>query len=196
MTCKKNRAIKERKDERLSSSFREEEDGRPSKVGASKTYVDDDHLYVADDEDSVFVGLRDVDVAIRDGDGPSPAAVDSLGPANVVLRNDNNITIKKALYPAAAIDNREMKRGWLSDGDSHSITRLFLLFNYKSRVRRNGRLCPVPSSRRAGSVFFSFSFLLTGCVGNIDGKAAYLCAGHDVRRLDHVQQPAILRLVD
>ena len=44
--------------------------------------------------------------------------------------------------------------------------------------------------------FFSFSFLLTGCVGNIDGKAAYLCAGHDVRRLDHVQQPAILRLVD
>ena len=54
-------------------------------------------MYVADDEDSVFVGLRDVDVAIRDGDGPSPAAVDSLGPANVVLRNDNNITIKKAL---------------------------------------------------------------------------------------------------
>ena len=51
----------------------------------SETYVNDDHLYVADDEDSVFVGLRDVDVAICHSDGSSPAAVDALGAANVVL---------------------------------------------------------------------------------------------------------------
>jgi hypothetical protein len=50
-----------------------------------ETYVNDDHLYVADDENAVFVGLRDVDVAIRHGDGTSPAAVDALGAANVVL---------------------------------------------------------------------------------------------------------------
>ena len=55
-------------------------------------------MYVDDDEGSVFVGLRDVNVAICDGDGPSPAAVDFL-----VLHNDNNITITN---PAAAIDIR------------------------------------------------------------------------------------------
>ena len=83
----------------FSSSFREENDGRPSEVELAKNnYVDDDHLYVADDEDSVFVGLRGVDVAICDGDGPSPAAVNFLA-----LRNDKNLTITN---PAAAIDAR------------------------------------------------------------------------------------------
>lgn len=53
----------------------------------SGTYINDHHLYIADDEDSIFVGLRDVDVAICHGNGPSPAAVDSLGTANVVLQN-------------------------------------------------------------------------------------------------------------
>lgn len=60
---------------------------RSRKLRGNETYIDNDHLYVADDEDSVLVGLCDVDVAIRDSDGPSPAAVDSLGPANVVLRH-------------------------------------------------------------------------------------------------------------
>lgn len=48
-------------------------------------YIDDDHLDIADDEHAVFVGLRDVDVTIGDGDGAAPAAVDALGSANVVL---------------------------------------------------------------------------------------------------------------
>lgn len=51
----------------------------------SKTHVNDHHLYVADDENTVFVGLRDVDVAIGHSDGSSPAAVDAFGAANVVL---------------------------------------------------------------------------------------------------------------
>ena len=56
-----------------------------------ETYVNDDHLDVADDENAVLVGLRDVDVAICNSNGSSPAAVDALGAANVVLHAKRKI---------------------------------------------------------------------------------------------------------
>lgn len=77
-----NQAIKEEKNTPVKRKKGKRKKGQ--KWG-SETYVNDDHLYVADDEDSVFVGLRDVDVAICHSDGSSPAAVDALGAANVVL---------------------------------------------------------------------------------------------------------------
>ena len=66
-----------------------------------ETYIDNDHLDIADDEYSVFVGLRDVDVTVGDSDSSSPAAVDSFGPANVVLlygRHTNNNKHKRITY--------------------------------------------------------------------------------------------------
>jgi hypothetical protein len=50
------------------------------------TYIDDDHLNVADDEHSISARLSDVDVTIGYSDGSSPAAVKSLGSAHVILQ--------------------------------------------------------------------------------------------------------------
>jgi len=51
----------------------------------SLSYINDDHLDVADDEDAILVWLRDVNVTIDHGDGTSPAAVDAFRSAHVVL---------------------------------------------------------------------------------------------------------------
>lgn len=78
---------------------------KSERVTYRETYIDNDHLDIADDEYSVFVGLRDVDVTVGDSDSSSPAAVDSFGPANVVLlygrhtnNNNNNNKHKRITY--------------------------------------------------------------------------------------------------
>ena len=52
------------------------------------TYINDHHLDVADDQNSITVRLSNVDVTIGHSNGPAPTAVHSLSSAHVILMTE------------------------------------------------------------------------------------------------------------